>query len=75
MKSGGVDYPTLQKAVFALAAAVQDKGLSPADKVLDIAVSLGAKNFKGLDPSKFAEALAAVNARLAEVNVVEAEVA
>lgn len=74
-KPPAVDYPTLQKAVFELAGLVQKRGLDSAEHVLSIARSLGAPNFKGLDPSKWDEALAAVKAKNAEVAALEAEVA
>lgn len=55
-----VDYPTLQKAVFALAGKSRDKAAS-------VAAGLGVKTFKDLPDTRWAEALAAVNAALAEV--------
>lgn len=55
-----VDYPTLQKAVFALAALNREA-------VIATAGSLGVKTFKELDQSKWAAALAAVQAKIAEL--------
>jgi outer membrane biosynthesis protein TonB len=53
-----VDYPTLQKAVFALAG----KSRAAASEVV---ASFGVKTFKDLDQSKWGDALAAVNEKLA----------
>lgn len=53
-----VDYPTLQKAVFALAGKSRDSAAA-------VAASFGVKTFKELDQSKWAEALFAVNIALA----------
>ena len=53
-----VDYPTLQKAVFALAGKSRDSAAA-------VAASFGVKTFKELDQSKWADALAAVNTALA----------
>lgn len=55
-----VDYPTLQKAVFALAGKSREAAAA-------VAQSFGVKTFKELDASKWGEALAAVNAKIAEV--------
>lgn len=55
-----VDYPTLQKAVFALAALNREA-------VIATAGSFGVKTFKELDQSKWAAALEAVQAKLAEL--------
>lgn len=55
-----VDYPTLQKAVFALAGKSREAAAA-------VAASLGVKTFKELDASKWGEALAAVNAKIAEL--------
>lgn len=55
-----VDYPTLQKAVFALAAL--NRGA-----VIATAGSFGVKTFKELDQSKWAAALEAVQAKVAEL--------
>lgn len=55
-----VDYPTLQKAVFALAALNREA-------VVATASSFGVKTFKELDPGKWAAALEAVQAKLAEL--------
>lgn len=63
--SSGVDYATLQKAVFALA----NKSREAAGEV---AKSLGVANFKGFEqasPEERATALAAVTAKLAELEV------
>lgn len=53
-----VDYPTLQKAVFALAGKSREAAAA-------VAASLGVKTFKELPEGKWAEALAAVNTALA----------
>ena len=55
-----VDYPTLQKAVFALAAINREA-------VIATASGFGVKTFKELDQSKWAAALEAVQARTAEL--------
>ena len=55
-----VDYPTLQKAVFALAAINREA-------VIATASSFGVKTFKELDQSKWAAALEAVQAKAAEL--------
>ena len=55
-----VDYPTLQKAVFALAAINREA-------VIATAGSFGVKTFKELDQSKWAAALEAVQAKIAEL--------
>lgn len=55
-----VDYPTLQKAVFALAALNREA-------VVATAGSFGVKTFKELDQGKWAAALEAVHAKLAEL--------
>lgn len=55
-----VDYPTLQKAVFALA------GKSREDAAI-VAASFGVKTFKELPQDKWGEALDAVNHRLAQL--------
>lgn len=55
-----VDYPTLQKAVFALAALNREA-------VIATAGSFGVKTFKELDQSKWAAALEAVHAKVAEL--------
>jgi hypothetical protein len=59
-QTGTVDYATLQKAVFALAG--KDKPAAMA-----LATSLGVKTFKDLPADRWGEALAAVNAKLAEL--------
>ena len=56
--AASVDYPTLQKAVFALAGKSREKAA-------EVAASFGVKTFKDLDQSKWADALAAVNVALA----------
>lgn len=53
-----VDYPTLQKAVLALAGKSRDAAAA-------IAASFGVKTFKELAQDKWADALEAVNERLA----------
>lgn len=55
-----VDYPTLQKAVFALAAINREA-------VIATASSFGVKTFKELDQGKWAAALEAVQAKVAEL--------
>ena len=55
-----VEYPVLQKAVFALAGKSREAAAA-------VAASFGVKTFKELDSTKWADALAAVNAKLAEV--------
>lgn len=55
-----VDYPTLQKAVFALAGKSREAAS-------EVAKSFGVPTFKTLDESRWAEALAAVNAKIAEL--------
>ena len=60
--SASVDYPTLQKAVFALAGKSRDA-------VVAIAATFGAKTFKELPEAKWPEALAAVSGKLAELEV------
>lgn len=54
-----VDYPTLQKAVFALAGKSREAAGA-------VAAELGVKTFKDLTEDKWADALVAVNAALAE---------
>lgn len=58
--SPSVDYPTLQKAVFALAGKSRDAAAA-------VAASMGVKTFKELGQDKWAEALAAVTDKLAEL--------
>ncbi len=58
--SKSVDYPTLQKAVFALAGKSREAAAA-------VASSFGVKTFKELPEGKWAEALAAVNDKLAEL--------
>ena len=53
-----VDYPTLQKAVLALAGKSREAAAA-------IAASFGVKTFKELTKDKWADALEAVNERLA----------
>ena len=55
----GVDYPTLQKAVLQLYA--RDRAAAAA-----IATEMGYANFKVMPPDLWADALAKVNAKLAE---------
>lgn len=57
--SASVDYPTLQKAVFALAGKSRDAAAA-------VAKSFDVKTFKELPEAKWGDALAAVNAALAE---------
>lgn len=70
----GVDYPTLQKAVFELAGLADKKGLDKS-VVLDIAKAHGGDNFKGLKPEVYAAALADVQAKIKEVSAAEESVA
>lgn len=55
-----VEYPVLQKAVFALAGKNREAAAA-------VVAGFGVKTFKELPQDKWAEALAAVNAKLAEV--------
>ena len=55
-----VDYPTLQKAVFALAGKSREAAAA-------VAASFGVKTFKELPEAKWADALAAVQAKTAEL--------
>ncbi len=55
-----VDYATLQKAVFALAGKSREAAAG-------VAASLGVKTFKELPEDKWAEALGAVQEKLAEL--------
>lgn len=55
-----IDYPTLQKAVFKLAGASREAAG-------EVSASFGVKTFKDLDASKWDEALAAVNAKIVEL--------
>lgn len=55
-----VEYPVLQKAVFTLAGKSRDAASA-------VAQSFGVKTFKDLTADKWADALAAVNAKLAEL--------
>jgi hypothetical protein len=57
--SASVDYPTLQKAVFALAGKSREAAGA-------VAASFSVKTFKELPEAKWADALVAVNAALAE---------
>lgn len=58
--AASVDYPTLQKAVFALAAKSREAAAA-------IAQSFGVRTFRELPADKWADALTAVNAKLAEI--------
>lgn len=58
--SPSVDYPVLQKAVFALAGKSRDAAAA-------VAAGFGVKTFKELPADQWADALAAVNAKLAEL--------
>lgn len=58
--SPSVDYPTLQKAVFALAGKSREAAAA-------VAASFGVKTFKELDASKWGDALGAVQEKLAEL--------
>lgn len=55
-----VEYPVLQKAVFTLAGKSREAAAA-------VAASMGVKTFKELDAARWAEALAAVNAKIAEL--------
>jgi len=55
-----VDYPTLQKAVFALAGKSREAAA-------EVAKSFGVPTFKNLEEARWGEALAAVNAKIAEL--------
>lgn len=57
--SAAIEYPVLQKAVFALAGKSREAAAA-------VAASFGVKTFKELDASKWGDALTAVNAALAE---------
>lgn len=59
-QTGTVDYPTLQKAVFTLAGKSREAAAA-------VAASFGVKTFKELDASKWGDALAAVNTKIAEL--------
>lgn len=56
-----VDYPTLQKAVFALAGKSREAAGAAA-------AAFGVKTFKDLDSGRWGEALAAVQAKTAELD-------
>lgn len=58
--ASSVDYPTLQKAVFALAGKSREAAAA-------VAASFGVKTFKELDAEKWGEALGAVQEKLAEL--------
>lgn len=58
--SPSVDYPVLQKAVFALAGKSRDAAAA-------VAAGFGVKTFKELPADQWADALATVNAKLAEL--------
>jgi outer membrane biosynthesis protein TonB len=58
--SASVDYPTLQKAVFALAGKSREAAAA-------VAASMKVKTFKELDRDAWAGALVAVNAKMAEL--------
>lgn len=62
-KADAIDYPTLQKAVFALAG----KGTEGRAAAGELAQSFGVKTFKDLDSAKWGEALQAVVAKTAEI--------
>lgn len=55
-----VEYVVLQKAVFALAGKSRDAAAA-------VAASFGVKTFRDLSPDRWAEALTAVQAKMAEV--------
>lgn len=58
--ASSVAYPTLQKAVFALAGKSREAAAA-------VAASFGVKTFKELPETKWGDALAAVNAKLADL--------
>jgi hypothetical protein len=58
--AAAVEYPVLQKAVFTLAGKSRDAAAA-------VAASMGVKTFKELPADKWADALAAVNAKIAEL--------
>lgn len=58
--ASSVDYPTLQKAVFALAGKSREAAAA-------VVQSFGVKTFKELPQDKWAEALGAVTEKLAEL--------
>lgn len=58
--ASSVDYPTLQKAVFALAGKSRESAAA-------VAASFGVKTFKELPQDKWGEALGAVQEKLAEL--------
>jgi hypothetical protein len=58
--SKSVEYPVLQKAVFALAGKSREAAAA-------VAASMGVKTFKELPADKWGEALVAVNDKLAEL--------
>lgn len=58
--ASSIEYAVLQKAVFTLAGKSK-----PA--ALDLAASMGVKTFKDLPADRWADALAAVNAKIAEL--------
>lgn len=74
-KVKAVDYPTLQKKVFELAAAVQKKGIDTAEWVVSIAKKHGGDNFKALKPESYAAALDDVTKQIAKVAALEEAVA
>ena len=74
-KPKAVDYPTLQKQVFALAALVQKKGVDTAEWVLSIAKKHGGDNFKALKPETYAAALVDVTDQIAKLEALEEAVA
>lgn len=74
-----VDYPTLQKEVFALVKAVTEKGLDPKEHVIGIAKSFGYDSFAKMKDAgpvgamQFAAALAAVQAKAVEIAAIVVE--
>lgn len=58
-----IEYPVLQKAVFALAGKSRDAAAA-------VAAGFGVKTFKELPAEQWGDALAAVNAKLAELEAV-----
>lgn len=63
-----IDYPTLQKAVFALAGKSRDAAAS-------VAASMNVKTFKELGQDAWASALVAVNLKMVELETAELEAA
>lgn len=63
-----VDYPTLQKAVFKLAAFVKENALDADEHVLSIAKKHGGDTFKALKPEAWGAALKDVEVKFADLS-------